>query len=243
MNINRQSDKKENDNPPESDSEDIFAFPAVITFEKKFGHKVNKKTGKTRVDKLYEKSALTHSLYLQRVCYCFLSEEEFFTLEFDKMVSQGLELLPGVALSFAQREEMGQPYVYFSMDDIIDYKIITGFSVPQFCVNTINRYVFIFPVSGIWIEYKRKNKDLIIQCQEYYESIGIKSKKGPGLRSKYDDPFSGYMNDLFKQKERSNIIKRKPNYYIPFCPTHKRTGRFLYDHNKFYCQKCDDFIK
>jgi hypothetical protein len=83
---------------------------------------------------------------------------------------------------------------------------------------------------------------LIIECQKFYESIGIKSNKGPGLRSNYEEPFTTYFENLFNQMERTTNLKKKQNYYTPYCLNHKRSSRYMPQNKRFFCKKCEDYI-
>lgn len=220
--------------------ESYLRFPAVVGLRSKVGMKV-KKGGKTKHDLDWDKGKLGYDT--KEICHCFLNQKEFYAVEFNKQISKGIGIVPGVGIPISKKIEEGQAFVLFQLSEIKDFRPVESALTKRFGINTYNHLIELRPVDFTNIDQARHNRKLIKGAQEVYEIIGINSKDGPGFMSNYDRPFIDFFHSRFNQYTTQGFIRKKGNVMVKVCPKHKRTGEYISMYNAYLCKSCNDYIK
>lgn len=227
------------ENAPEANAIDI-QIPVVVSFIMKANEKVDVATGNTKHDVNYDKGTLNS--FDSRPCHCFITGDQFSTVEFNKVSQKGIRIVPGIRIPISEKKEMGQPYVWTNHADIIDFRILDKRWNKRFVLNTKLSYIIIRPFSMASIDQSRHNVDLIKAVQSVYESMGMHSKDGPGYLSDYDTVFADYFYAKYKELYKAGKVKFTPKFRIPFCTKHKIAGQYYSQNGQYYCNKCKAYI-
>jgi hypothetical protein len=224
----------------QSAQEGYLRFPAVVGLRSKVGMKV-KKEGKTKYDLDWDKGKLGYDR--KEICHCFLNQKEFYAEEFNKQISKGIGIVPGVGIPISKKIEQGQAFVHFQLSEIKDFRPVESTLTKRLGINTFNQLIDLRPVDFTNIDQARHNRKLIKAAQEVYESIGINSKEGPGFMSNYDRPFIDFFHNCLNQYTTQGFVTKKVNATAKVCPKHKRTGEYVPMYNAYLCRSCNDYIK
>jgi hypothetical protein len=201
----------------------ILHFAAVLGKNKRYDVKLDK-NGKSYSDKQYEKDKLSPSTKGD-ICHCYMTEKEFYAIEFD--VQHSMTLLPAGPLKIDTRLDQGKRFIHINYADIFGYKRMQSvMNGKRFVIQSLNDYLHFRPVGDNSIEQGFTNRKLIRKVHEEYESLGIKSKNGPGYMSNYDEPFLRWIHGVFIQLTNDGRVKLGSAGRLKVCPKHKRTGRY-----------------
>lgn len=217
-------------------------FAAVLYTDIKWGHRPDKKTGRLDMDMGFEKGKLM-APGARKMCHCFLNDKAFLAVGFDKQISKGIGIVPGVGIPITKRMESGEAHIGFELSDILDYKQMQSLlDGKRFVINTINYIVHIRPVSDKTLDQPFLNRKLINKVHDEYEGLGMKSAGGKGYMAKYDEPFCNWILGAFDYLTQNGHIQKNPGFQLPVCQKHKLTGQYMPDDGAFFCDKCDDYI-
>jgi hypothetical protein len=218
----------------------ILHFAAVLGKNKRYDVKLDKK-GKSSSDKQYEKDKLSPSTS-KNICHCYMTEKEFYAIEFN--VQHSMSLLPAGPLKVNTRFDQGEQFIHVNFADVYGYKrmqsVIYG---KRLVIQSLNDYLHFRPVGDNPIDQGFTNRKLIRKVHEEYESLGIKSKDGPGYMSNYDEPFLRWIHGVFIHLTKDGRVKLRSAGGLKVCPNHKRTGRYASQYNAYYCYFCKNYFR
>ncbi len=217
-------------------------FSAALHVEDKFGKRLDKKTGRIPGDIKFERGKLSAPVQ-KDVCHCFFNDKAFLAIAYNRQVSSGIGIVPGVAIPLTKKMEMGQAYVGFEISEIMDYKRMKSMlDGKRLVLNTNNFFIHIRAVTDKVFDQPFRNRKLISKIHEEYEKLGIRSAGGMGYMAKYDDPFLDWLQRGFNYFVQKGYLVRRSDFKHMICPTHQTTGRFIFKDNAFFCDECNSYL-